>query len=376
MTDTPDAGVVYVATKQARFVEEAVLSAASLKRAAPEIPAWLYTDQTDCALLGLNLFDRVVSIASCDDYEDASAGAKIDRLTVLLDPPFERCLQIDTDTRILDARIRDAFTFLDDVDIAMIECHPDSSISRGAYGRPLFNGGFVLFRRNAKTKQLFEAWRALSDKHFRLADTADMATVDEAAPYLAQVSDQEDRRTLLRRDQLALAQVFSPETNTFALTYAQLSEGWNFRGAGERRRLAEPVIVDHRNSYKLTTAQDLLAMAFHRFSQDDRAAAGLIYNDVATRHAPDIAKASASALAQGFSGHEAPAVRKVGDAILAAFPADADASATTPQWLATALRISALHLKANQPEHFARVAEAITDRLPTPADPLKKRKAP
>ena len=84
-------GVVYVATKDARFVEEAALSAITMKQAAPGLPVWLYTDQADCPLNRLNVFDHVEIIETCTDYEDVSAGAKIDRLRVLTNAPFERC---------------------------------------------------------------------------------------------------------------------------------------------------------------------------------------------------------------------------------------------------------------------------------------------
>ena len=83
-------GVVYVATKDARFVEEAALSAITMKQAAPGLPVWLYTDQAECPLNRLNVFDHVEIIETCTDYEDVSAGAKIDRLRVLTNAPFER----------------------------------------------------------------------------------------------------------------------------------------------------------------------------------------------------------------------------------------------------------------------------------------------
>jgi len=340
-------------------MEEAALSAASLKRAAPGIPAWLYTDHADCPLARLDAFDKVIPIESCADYRDVSAGAKIDRLRVLADAPFARCLQIDTDTRILSAEIEKAFDFLADIDIAMIECHPDGSISRGLYGRPMFNGGFVLFRRNGKTRALFEAWRDLSDKHFRLADRDDLSTVGQECPYIAHVPEQEDRRTLLRRDQLALAQLLSPEVNRFELDYAQLSEGWNFRGTGERRRVMEPVIVDHRNAYKFTTVQDLLAIAFERFAADDRRSAGLIYNHVLAAHAAELGQASARDLAQGFKTVEGGRFAAIGDAAETALAA---ANGTAPDWLNNALRMAALHLRAGQGEPALKLGDAIGRR--------------
>jgi hypothetical protein len=272
--------------------------------------------------------------------------------------PFQRCLQIDTDTRIKTQAIQNIFAFLDHVDIAMVECHPDSSISRGICGQPMFNGGLVLFKQSAKTQQLFEAWRDLSDKHFHIADTPDLTGAASECPYIAHVSAVDERRTLLRRDQLALAQLFSPINNRFDVTYAQLSEGWNFRGMGEHRRLMEPVIIDHRNAYKFTTLQDLLKEAFRRFANGDRPSAGLIYNHAATRHAPEIARIPAAELANAFAGVEDP----IAKAIAADAKSALEAAGETPQWLDNALRIAALHLRAGQTEMAGKIGGAIKGR--------------
>jgi hypothetical protein len=354
----PRAGVVYVATRDTRFIEEAALSAASLKRAAPDIPAWLYTDLAACALTRLDVFDRVVGIDARTDFAEAASNAKMDRLGVLNAPPFQHCLQLDTDTRICDGAIARAFDLLERVDIAMIECHPDSSFSRGAYGRPMFNGGFILFRRNDKTAALFRAWAELADRHFRLAETASMASVHDACPYLEPIEKLDDRAMLLRRDQLALAQLFSPEINRFDLDYAQLSEGWNYRGGGPRRHLAEAVIVDHRNAYKTTTAPDLLALAFDRFASDDRAAAGLIYNDVLARHAPDLEAAGPQQLAAGLQALEDAELRQMGQTAAAII----DRANPPLDWLTSALRIACLHLRAEQRERALKIGKALAER--------------
>lgn len=359
MNGRAERGVVYVATKDARFVEEAALSAITMKQMAPGLPVWLYTDQADCPLNRLDVFDHVEIIETCDDYEDVSAGAKIDRLRILTNAPFERCLQIDTDTRIKSDAIQRIFSFLDQVDIAMVECHPDSSISRGIYGQPMFNGGLVLFKRNAKTQQLFEAWRDLSDKHFRIADTPDLAAAATECPYIAHVFNVDERRTLLRRDQLALAQLFSPQNNRFDVTYAQLSEGWNFRGMGKHRRLMEPVIIDHRNAYKFTTLQDLLSEAFRRFAGGDRQSAGLIYNHAAVHHAAEIRQVPAAQLVSAFAAVDDPIAKTIAENAAAALGA---ANSETPQWLDNALRIAALHLRAGQNEMAGKVGAAIKGR--------------
>lgn len=241
----------------------------------------------------------------------------------------------------------------------MVECHPDSSISRGIYGQPMFNGGLVLFKRNAKTTQLFEAWRDLSDKHFRIADTPDLAAAATECPYIAHVSAPDERRTLLRRDQLALAQLFSPVNNRFDVTYAQLSEGWNFRGLGEHRRLMEPVIIDHRNAYKFTTLQDLLSEAYRRFANGDRPSAGLIYNHAAVRHAPEIAQVPVTQLVSAFAGVEDAIAITIAENAGTALAA---AGNEAPQWLDNALRIAALHLRAGQNEMAGKIGDAIKGR--------------
>lgn len=351
-------GVVYVASREARFVEEAALSAASMKRAAPGVPVWLFTDQTQCPLVRLDVFDEVRKIESCADFDQPSCNAKIDRLRVLADPPFERCLQLDTDTRIRSDRVRDAFALLEQIDIAMVECHPDSSISRGLYGRPMFNGGLVLFRRNDKTRAMFEDWRALTERHFGLAQSASAAEIESACAYVRQVESDEDRRTLLCRDQLALAQIFSPEVNRHELVYAQLSEAWNHRGMGERRRLPEPAIIDHLNAFKYRTAEDLALEGFMRFRARDHRTATLLYSYVVGARAPHLAEADAASLITEVRSADAQAFGE----IAAAAETARSGAPSGPQWLENALRMVAIHVRFGQPRAAQSLGAAIVER--------------
>lgn len=356
-------GVVYVATKDMRYVEEAALSAGSLKRHMPRLPVWLYTDRPGTPLFQVPVFDRVVEIESADGYGDDASGARIDRLTVLTDAPFERCLMLDTDTRVLQPDIVGVFDLLKEVEIALVECQPDASATRRLYGRPMFGGGFILFRREANTTALFEAWRALADKHFRLAAMPDLSGLDTACPYLAHVPAQEDRRALLRRDRLALAQLLSPEINRFQLTYAHLSDRWNHRGVGEFRRLEAPAVVDHRSVYKTTTVEDLLIVAFRRFGSGDQEMAGRIYQHVIAQQAPDLNQAPAAAIAKGFRSQSAPGVPEVGEAAEAILAREPEA----PRWLVNAIRMAALHLLAEQPEIALQIGQSIVKRAETTA---------
>jgi len=118
----------------------------------------------------------------------------------------------------------------------------------------------------------------------------------------------------------------------------------------EHRRLMEPVIIDHRNAYKFTILQDLLAEAFKRFSAADRPSAGLIYNHASTHPAPEIGCIPAAELATAFAGVEDPTATPIAaDAKAALAAAD-----ETSQWLDNSLRIAALHLRAGQTQMAAK----------------------
>ncbi len=119
------------------------------------------------------------------------------------------------------------------------------------------------------------------------------------------------------------------------------------------------MIIDHRNAYKFTILQDLLAEALKRFAAADRPSAGLIYNHASTHHAPEIGCTPAAELATAFAG--------VGDPTATAIAADAKAALAaadeTSQWLENSLSIAAVPLCAGQTQMAAKIGEAIKGKV-------------
>jgi hypothetical protein len=102
-----DKGVVYVAMG-ARFVEEAQVSARSVRKHMPNLPITLFTDSPPAES---DLFDRVVHLTR--------SGPKPhrDKLIGMLQSPYEHTLFLDTDT-FVGADVSELFQILQTFDMA------------------------------------------------------------------------------------------------------------------------------------------------------------------------------------------------------------------------------------------------------------------
>jgi tetratricopeptide (TPR) repeat protein len=317
---TEDSGIVYVATKQERYVVEAFLSASSAKALMPDLPVTLFTDLVDSGFARDDCFDQVVPIESSGRFRSQWAEGQFERIRCLNRSPYQRTLHLDTDTRVLSADIADVFSRLDAVDIAMVEAAPDASASRRAYGQPMFNVGFILYRKAEKVAKLFQEWEALTRRNFELASQDPLPEVE----CLAHITDPKRRRNILFMDQISMVQLLSPTVNVFGLAVEILHECWNFRGSGSGRVLDRPVIVDHRPQLRNVLDKDILQRtALYEQAGNYRGALG-IYRTL-LNHAPDDAlllKASARCLVQLGNTREA---EQLLSGVLERSPADQDA---------------------------------------------------
>jgi hypothetical protein len=253
-----DRGVLYVASKESRYVEEAMLSADSVKRRHPDLSITLFTTLPQHPLCGFPCFDRVEPIEGVRGFNSRWAEGKFDRLLALSQSPYERTLHLDADTRVVSEDLEPLFRTLDDHDVAMTETAVDDSYSRQHFGRRMFNGGLVLFRRNAKTAEWLAAWTALAERNFTQASTAPLpqpSVVDHVAAEPV-------RRKLLFMDQVALVEILSPEVNRFDLKLARLDYSWNHRGSQLPENNRFPVRISHVPALRRLTEADLLAAAF------------------------------------------------------------------------------------------------------------------
>ena len=195
-----DCGVVYVATVQDRFLEEAFLSAETVKQRFPDLPITLFTDRPGHKLCTALQFDSIETIEGAEKFRSSWAGGQLNRLRCLSRTPYSRTLHLDTDTRVLTEELPWLFDRLDDVEVAMVETAIDDSYSRSYSGYRMFNAGLVLYRREEKVWRWLQAWIALTERNFRLADQSPLPKV----PLLVHVNSEDVRRRLLYMDQISL----------------------------------------------------------------------------------------------------------------------------------------------------------------------------
>jgi hypothetical protein len=255
MKDTT--GVVYVATRKEHYIAEAFLSAHSVKDLAPDLPITLFTDRVGSPFAKGDCFDEIIPIETNNKYRLLWAEGQLDRIKCLNQSPYARTLHLDTDTRVLTPAIKELFSKLDTIDIAMAECQPDASICATHYGRPMFNVGVILYRRSNNVGQLLKAWEELTRQYFDLANLDVVPKVD----CLPAIEDPELRRKLLFMDQTSMVQLLSPEVNKFELKLEILHESWNFRGAMNNRKLDQPVKINHHPNLRNRLVPDVVDRA-------------------------------------------------------------------------------------------------------------------
>ena len=140
-------GVIYVASGE-RYVEEAAVSAESLKRKMPEIPILIFSDQETAP----PVFDEIRKL------EDVR-GNCYDKVRPLLETPFEKTLFLDTDTYVC-RRIDEISTLLDRFDLLVSHTpYRDPNPLKGIPSAfPEFNTGVIGFRRSESFSRFLEKW--------------------------------------------------------------------------------------------------------------------------------------------------------------------------------------------------------------------------
>ncbi|HWZ63627.1 MAG TPA: hypothetical protein VNX02_11435 [Steroidobacteraceae bacterium] len=258
MTLPPESGIVYAATMQDHFVEEAFLSAQTIKQRFPDLPITLFTDRVDHCLCRLGAFDCVAPARLPSDLRAPAARAQIARLKCLLDAPYARTLHLDTDTRVLTEEFPRLFALLDKFDVAMVETSEDDSFSRRHLGQRIFNSGMILFRKGGKTRRWLEAWLSLSYRNFQIASRAKLTDV----PFLRHIPSEEVRRRLLFMDQVSQVEILTPEVNPFRLACHTLDASWNHRGSSRPENNRVPPKIVHFPELRKLLHADILSVAY------------------------------------------------------------------------------------------------------------------
>jgi hypothetical protein len=182
-------GVLYVAIG-AGHLEEARVSAASVKRQMPDLATAVFTDVDGAG----EEFDHVRRL----EIERFSYSIRIDSLRRT---PFDRTLHVDTDTRLLDD-VSELFQMLDAFDVGGVP-----SPTRPPWGDeavpecfPQINGGVILYRRTEPVLTWLESWLALYEEDVARGEERLSRRVAKTFP-----TDQPSLRITLYKSGLRLA---------------------------------------------------------------------------------------------------------------------------------------------------------------------------
>ena len=160
-------GIIYIAYKQQKYINEAIFSARSVKKHNPNLSITIFTDHD----LKDNCFD-IVKKLPIDQFKFRC------KQDFLKNTPYEKTLYLDTDTYV-DDNIEDLFNLLPRFDVCMVhdyarkreinENHPNlpnyylfsshEDYKNIPYGFPEFNGGVMLYNNNKKVFDFIDYWK-------------------------------------------------------------------------------------------------------------------------------------------------------------------------------------------------------------------------
>lgn len=157
-------GVIYIATGDNKYIDEAIKSTLSLKKHNPDISVALLTDMKK----NINIFDEQILIT------DASHTFK-DKIFNLEKSPYDSTLFLDTDTYICSS-IEELFELSLEYDLAL--AHAPKRITQDYLtdfnhikqtnipkSFPEFNTGVMLFNKNKKFSKMIEECKYLYKKY-------------------------------------------------------------------------------------------------------------------------------------------------------------------------------------------------------------------
>ena len=274
-------GIVYIASIDEHSLEEAFLSAESVKNAAPSLPVTLFTDEPRHPLCRLGVFDKVIPIERVDAPLPPGAQGKLLGLRNLMKTPYERTLHLDTDMRVLTPEVVKLFELLNDADVALAEASLDSYACFHAKRR-MYNPSLILYRLNEKTESWLSEWASLSERNLQKACQTALPPLPPSSP----IKDEAVRRKLLGMAQISLLELLSPETNRFNLGVRPLDYSWNHCGSVLPENNRQPARIKYWLDLKKSTRPNLLLLAY-RWKKENRIEdAAALYDDIAHADRP------------------------------------------------------------------------------------------
>lgn len=165
-------GVLYFSGGNLSYLQNAVLSAKSVKVFAPNLSVSLIYDFDERAVrqIDLSVFDEIRKIQSMDKVPKHLSGKMrpfLGKIQSLSQSPYDRTLFLDVDTR-LRSPIGDLFLLLERFDMVMAP-GPQTQLPRNDLDYissvpssfPELNTGVILYRKNPKVYHLFRRWERI-----------------------------------------------------------------------------------------------------------------------------------------------------------------------------------------------------------------------
>lgn len=143
-------GVIYIATGK-NYVNEVLVSAASLKKHMPDLSVTLFSDLD----VKSSYFDTVIKI------KNPAYGFE-DKVRNIGKSPYDYTLFLDTDTYVCD-NFSELFDLLDrfDIGITKFSLRKLSHLKGIPKSFMLIDSGIILFKKSSETKKLFFDWLKL-----------------------------------------------------------------------------------------------------------------------------------------------------------------------------------------------------------------------
>jgi len=159
-----ECGYLYVAAGDPKFIQEAVISATSLRQVDPAAHITLVTDKPVAGAL----FDSVV--VRPVEFTAWRAGLAYKAKHIYQESPYEKTLFLDTDTYFYEP-CRALFELLDCFDICIAAAPADLNQPL-VDGKPLiacqpYNTGVIAFKKNERNESLFRSWHEIYDNKLR-----------------------------------------------------------------------------------------------------------------------------------------------------------------------------------------------------------------
>lgn len=177
-------GAVYIITQDPRYVDLLLTSAASLKRAMPELPITAFSQFP----IESPLLENVHLV-------EPGGDGFYDKARLIQSSPYERTLLIDADTYVLEP-VPELFALLDQFDCAATHEEYLDTDWHHRYPRtdipasfPEFNTGILMLKRSEQVSRMLEQWGTLYQQFLqeRPGETINDQPFFRVAAYLSEV---------------------------------------------------------------------------------------------------------------------------------------------------------------------------------------------